>query len=75
MTSVTCIVSSVRVRACVCGLILLHQAPVVDYRHPSSRVLAGHWLTVAQGDKSAGRDWQMILTLSDSLVSATRLVN
>lgn len=37
----------------------------------ASQILAGHWLTVAQGDNSAGRDWQMILTRSDSLVSAT----
>lgn len=33
-----------------------------------SQILAGHWLTVAQGDNSAVRDWRMILTQSDSLL-------
>lgn len=36
-----------------------------------SQILAGHWLTVAQGDNLAGCDWSMILIWSDSLVSAT----
>ncbi len=37
----------------------------------ASQIHAGHWLTVAQGDNSAGRDWRMILTRFDSLVSST----
>lgn len=32
------------------------------------QILVGHWLTVAPGDDSAGRDWQQILTLFDSVL-------
>lgn len=53
---------------CICSWWTTTICPPPPHPHTPSQILAGHWLTVAPGDDSAGHDWQKILTQSDSLL-------